>query len=292
MDDRHGMTVRRHVWASAAIVGALGLATGAAVVFGWMVDETHFDRPDAEFTRVAAHLDALPGADVTSSERWVEAPIFADPAARIEMTVDPSHVEGFLDAACAIEYTGPVAWSVRVPTSAGQVVSMHSGPMTPGTARGADCLGFGFDATALVAEVDRLELGIDLQPTTWDNGGFALVALGEDGADLRDALPLLAHAVRIHESAGVHPNDPVEIDSASLGVTFDPEHHSRYVRLLTELADQHAVTSFWGAGRTEAGDPVQIVAPEAQHTAIEAAIRASGLPVADAPVRFIRQNAD
>ena len=65
-----------------------------------------------------------------------------------------------------------------------------------------------------------------------------------------------------------------------------------YLALLTELAEDRAVSSFWadgGGAQADGIEKVQIVAPDEQHAAIEEIIRSSGLHIADLPVRFLEQ---
>lgn len=280
------------VWLAITALVVAGLALGTIAVFSWTIDETRFDRPDAGFDRFTAEIESLPGVSVDTKERWVEAPTFVNPTSWITLTVDQANLPGLLDTACASEYTDPVTWSLRVQTNAGDVVSLHTDSATMGRAGESRCLDVGFDALALVDAVDRVEPGVDLQAAIWDDGRFALVALEEDARGLPAQLPLVAHADELQSAAGIDPNRPVEINSASLILIVEQGEHARYLTLLSDLAEEHGVTSFWadGGGTPIDGiEKVQIVAPDANHAAIEDAIRASGLHIADLPVRFIPQ---
>ena len=127
--------------------------------------------------------------------------------------------------------------------------------------------------------------GLDIQPTIWDHGRFALVALEEEmPTGFTHLLPLIEHADDLLVVAGLDANEVVEINAANLGFVLEPGESDGYLALLTELAEDHSVSSYWTGG---GGTPVQIVAPDQQHTAIEEIIRSSGLPVADLPVRFL-----
>jgi hypothetical protein len=279
-------SVVRRLWLSAAAIGFVGVGIGALMVFGWTIDETHFDRPDEQFDRLTAESEATPGVSVDAKERWVEAPDFSDPSSWIRLTVEEAHLPGLLSAACASGYPDPVDWSLRVPTGAGTVVSIHTEPA--GDPDG-HCLDFGFDAVGLVDEIAILDPGVDLQPTIWDDGGFALVVPDEE-TGIPDLLPLVDHAEDLRDAAGLDPRRPVEINAASLGLVILPGEHDLYLALLTDLAETHGVTRYWADGDgtpVDGVERVQIVAPDREHAAIEDAIRDSGLHVADLPVRFI-----
>jgi hypothetical protein len=273
------------------VVAILGFVVGAVVIFIWMVDETHFDRPDARFDQLESQLDGLPGVSVDASERWVEAPTFSGATSWISLSVDQANLPVLLDAACGTEYPDPVTWSVRVRTEAGDVVSVHTAATTPDRA-GDDsrCIDAGFDLAGVVGRVDRLRLGIDLQPSIWEDGQFALVALDADSDDLLTMLPLVAHADELRDSAGLDPGSPVEINAPSLGVVIEPDEQDLHLALLSELAGEHGATSFWaddGTAQIDGKATVQVVAPQKDHPAIEEAVRASGLRIADYPVRFL-----
>lgn len=289
-----------------AVVAAVGLVAGALVVFTWMIDETHFDRPDAGFDRLESQLDGLPGVSVDGSERWVEAPTFSGPTSWISLAVDQTNLPRLLETACGMEYRDPVTWSLRVSTDAGDVVSVHTDPAHTDAAHtdavapertGDDprCIDAGFDIVAVVGQVDRLRLGVDLQPTIWENGRFALVAIDAASDDLLTVLPLVAHADELRDSAGLEPDRLVEINAPSLGIVIEPGEQDRHLALLSELAGEHGVRSVWADDGTTQIDglaKVQVVAPPGEHSAIEEAIRASGLPFAGYPVRFLPSGSD
>jgi hypothetical protein len=289
-----------------ALVAVVGLVVGALVVFTWMIDETHFDRPDARFDRLESQLDGLPGVSVDASERWVEAPTFSGPTSWISLDVDQANLPRLLEAACGMEYHDPVTWSLRVRTDAGDVVSVHTGAVhsdsvhadaaTPQRA-GDDprCIDAGFDIGAVVGQVDRLRLGVDLQPSIWEGGRFALVAIDAASDDLLTVLPLVAHADELRDSAGLEPDRLVEITAPSLGIVIEPGEQDRHLALLSELAGEHGVRTLWaddGTAQIDGTAKVQVTAPPGEHSAIEEAIRASGLPFADYPVRFLPSGPD
>jgi hypothetical protein len=62
-----------------AALAAVGVVVGTVAMFGWMIDETHFDRPHEGFDRLTAQIESLPGVSIDEKERWVEAPTFSDP---------------------------------------------------------------------------------------------------------------------------------------------------------------------------------------------------------------------
>lgn len=271
------------VWV--VVLAIVGLVTGALVVFAWMIDETHFDRPSAQFDAFRAQLDDLPGVDVVDAERWVEAPTFSSPTSWLSVTVDEAAVAGLLAAACSTDYPDAVTWSinVRTPTAAEVLLNASSG---------ADpCVDFGFDAVGLVAVLDRVAPGLAIQPAIWENGRFALVALEDEApGGFTHLLPLVEHAEELLAAASLGSGDVIEINSANLGFTLEPGESDRYLSLLRELADDHAVQSFWadgGGAQTDGIAKVQIVAPTSQHESIEDAIRTSGVHIADLPVRFL-----
>ncbi|WP_440707960.1 hypothetical protein [Herbiconiux sp. YIM B11900] len=286
----------KRVWIAITGLGAAGILIGAFVVSGWVIDETHFDRPDGGFDRLAAQIDDLPGVSVDATERWVEAPVFLSPTSRMEVSVDQQGLPGLLDAACAAEYPDAVTWSVRVRTGAGDVVALQDPAVAATTTDRTDrsgCIDVGFDAVALVGEVDRVRLGVDVQVSIWEGGRFALVALEEGPGSIRAVLPLVAHGDELRVAAGLDPSLPVEVNAQSLGLIVQPDEFDGYSVVLSDLVEEHGVTSFWAEGgstSTDGVDRVQIVAPDEEHAAIEAAVRTSGLRVAGLPVHFIPQS--
>lgn len=276
------------MWTSALALAVLAIGTGAVVIFGWMVDETHFDRPSAQFDELETQLARLPAVEGVVKERWVEAPTFSGPTSWISVEVDEAGFADVLDLACSTTYPDPVAWSIRVRTPSATEVSLHASP----TRTDAQCPAFGFDAPRLVDELDRVAPGLAVQPAIWDNGEFALVALEDDMSEgFTHLLPVAERADELLDAAGLDGDQVVEINSANLGVVIEPGQGDAYVAMLTELAEDQGVTSFWADSGAQADgvDKVQVVAPDGERAAIERIIRASGLPVADLPVRFIEQ---
>ena len=282
--------VLKRVVLSAIALVVVGGVFGAVTMFAWMIDETHFDRPDTRFDRLTASLDSEPGVSVDAQERWVEAPTFSDPTSWIWLTVEADHLPGLLASACAEQYADPVSWSLSVPTDNGSVVSLYTGGMPGDGVDDAPCPDFGFDAVGVVGEVGRSVPGMNLQASVWENGRFGLVALDDDPGVLAAMLPLVDRAEELRDAAGVDPNRSIQIDAGSLSAVIAPDEHDRYLALLSDLAESHGVTSYWADGSgtpTDGVEKVQIRAPDAEHTGIEDAIRSSGLHVADFPVRFL-----
>ncbi|WP_127472973.1 hypothetical protein [Microbacterium sulfonylureivorans] len=290
---RRRTTTRRRVWLAVLVLAIVGVVTGALVILGWMVDETHFDRPSADFDELEAQLESLPGVSGVDKERWVEAPTFSNPTSWVSVAVDQAGVPGLLEAACSSDYPDAVTWSIRVRTPGAAEVSLHAAPTAADTdADDARCLDFGFDAVRLIDELDRVAPGLAVQPTIWNDDVLSLVALEEEKpAGFTHLLPLVEHADDLLVAAGLDADGAVEINSANLGVVFESRDGGRYLALLTDLAESRAV-SFWadGGGTPIDGiDKVQIVAPVEQRAAIEETIRSSGLEIADLPVRFLEQ---
>jgi hypothetical protein len=292
--DRPRTKLGRVVGVSALALVIIGLGVGALTMLGWMVDETHFDRPTQEFDDFERQIESLPGVREVDKARWVEAPTFSNPTSWMSVTVDRAGLPGLLDAACSTDYPDTVTWSIHVRTTSAAAVSMHSAPAALQRMDDpAQCADFGFDAVRLIDELDRVVPGIDVQPAIWDNGRFAVVVI-EDGMrePLTELLPLVENAEDLLTAAGLPDHDAIEISSTDLGLVLERGESDRYLALLTELAEDHAVTSYWAdpAGAQADGiAKVQIVAPEGHHAAIEQAIRASGLHIAELPVRFIQQ---
>lgn len=268
------------------------ICSGAALLFAWIVDETHFDRPSAEFDELTGRLDSISGVSDVESNRWVEAPTFSNPTSWVGLSVNQDALPALLDAACTSAYPDAVTWSIRVHTESGTTVALHgSGPASSGS--GERCADFGFEPVPLVAAIDRVVPGQSMQPAIWDDGRFALVAV-DDGAgdaitDYRPLLPLVSSADDLRRAGGLG-GGPVEINAATLGLTIGPRDAVRYVSLLDALARDHAVSAFWvdAVGTTTDGvERVQLVAPEREHAAIERVIASSGLGIAELPVRFL-----
>lgn len=276
---------------AALVVAIIGVIGGALVIFGWMVNETRFDRPSPELEEFATEIDRLPGVGSVDTERWVEAPTFSNPTTTVTVAVDRAGLPALLDAACATDYPDAVTWAVRVVTPSSTEVSLHASS-PPASAAASRCLDFGFDAAGLIDELDRVSPGLVLQPSIFEPGRLTMVEVEEVRAGFRHLLPLVEHAPNLLAAAGLAPEDDVEINAATLGVRLSRDEAAEYLALLRELADDRGVSSFWASDATQQTDGVarlQLVAPEPQQTAIERAVASSGLPVAAYPIRFIEQ---
>jgi len=292
--DRHRGSTATRVWWSVLVLSILGFGIGLLVILGWMVDETRFDRSSAEFDEIERHIEALPGVHSVDAERWVEAPTFWTPTSWMSVTVDQAGLPGLLEAACGTDYRDAVTWSIHVRTPSASEVSLHAAPTTPNAAdRDARCPDFGVDAVGIVDELDRVAPGVAIQPSIWEDGRFALVALEERiPSGFTHLLPLIEHADDLLAAAGVPGNEAVEINGMNLGLILEPSESADYFEMLTELTEVHAVSSYWadgGGAPTDGVEKVQIVAPDRQHRAIEDVIRSSGLHIAELPVRFLEQ---
>lgn len=269
----------------AAIVLAFGV--GAVLMFSWMVDETRFERPTAEFDDLTTQIAAVPGVTEVDADRWVEAPTFSDPYSWITLRVDAAAFPDLLDEVCTISYPDDVMWWVRVETAAGSEVSLSASSVAAG---GDRCADFGFDAPAVVEELAASVPGIDVQPSVWDDGQFALVTLEDHVDGFGHLLPLVGRTDDVRAAAGFDDGTDVEINSMTLGVTIRPGEVDGYLSLLTTLSEEHGVTSFWadsGGTPVDGVDRVQVTAPASQHEAVEALVRDSGLAIADLPARFL-----
>jgi hypothetical protein len=292
--DRPRRKIVKRVWLSVLVLVIVGVVTGVLVMFGWMVNESHFDRPSQEFDALETQLESLPGVDSVDKERWVEAPTFSDPTSWMSVTVDEAGVPGLLEAACSTDYPDPVTWSIRVRTTTAAEVSLHAAPADVDTADGdVGCPDFGFDAVRLIDELDRVAPGLAIQPTIWESGRLTLVALEEEmPTGFTHLLPLIEHADDLLVAAGLDATEVLEINSANLGFVLEPGESELYVALLTELAERRSVRSYWADGGgtpIDGSAKVQIVAPDEHHAAIEKIIRSSGLHIADLPLRFLEQ---
>lgn len=287
--EKTSLSVQR-LWIAAAILAGVVVAFGAMMMFGWMIDETHFDRPDERFDRLAAQLEEAPGASVEGHERWVEAPSFSDPTSWMQLSVDETHFADLLAIACASDYPDAVAWSLRVHADSGSIISLYTDAAPGARADDTPCPDFGFDAAGLVGELSRSAPGVDVQASIWDNGRFALVVIDDDPGDLSAVLPLVADAEDVRAAAGLDSRRPIEINAGALSVVIQPGEHGRYLDLLSAFVDEHGVTSFWADGGgipVDGIEKVQVKAPDQEHAAIEEAISASGLRIADLPVRYV-----
>ena len=174
----------KRVWLSLGVLAMIGFASGALVMFGWMVDETHFDRPSQEFDDSRRRSRTSPASTASrrsagSKRRRSRTRRRGCPSRSIE-----AGLPGLLAAACSTDYPDAVTWSIRVRTPAEAEVSLYAAPTTANIdGAGARCPDFGFDAVRLVDELDRVAPGLAIQPTIWDNGRLALVALEERDPD-------------------------------------------------------------------------------------------------------------
>ncbi|KQQ05600.1 MULTISPECIES: hypothetical protein [unclassified Rathayibacter] len=283
----------KKLWISLGALLAIGLGGAAIVVFVWMIDETHFDRPDEGFDRLTAQVESLPGASVDGSERWVEAPTFSDPTSWIGLSVDEAGLAEVIDTSCASPYPSEVMWTLRVRTDGGNSVTVNS--PAEGAAASGPCLDSGLDAAALAERIGGAAQDLELYASNAPDGPFALVALEEgsvlddDAARISALLPLVTHAEALRDAAGVDSTVSVDIGGSLLSVLVEPGESERYRALLDRLVDEHGVTRYYadGGNQIDGVAKVQIVAPDDQHAAIEAAVRDSGLHIADLPVRFL-----
>lgn len=282
----------KRIWIAVVLTAVVGAVLWGLVLLAWMVDETRFDRPSEEFEAFAAEVASLPGVESVDTERWVEAPTFSDPTSVLAVTVQQSGLPALLETACTADYPDPISWGIVVRTPSAAEVTLNGGP-APAAGGGDGCLDFGYDAVPLVAELDRVAPGVAIAPAAWREGTLSLVESTEvPPAGYTALLPLVDHSEDLLVAAGFSAAGDVEINSATLGMILEPGESDAYLRLLTELAEDHGVTSFWASSADEQTDgvaKVQVVAPDSQHAAIEDAIRSSGLRIAELPVRFLEQ---
>jgi hypothetical protein len=277
-DPRARPRLMKRVWVTTVAVVAAAVVLGAAVVFAWMVDERHFDRPSPEFDALAAQLDALPGVDGVEAERWVEAPTFADPTSSLAISVSTAGLPGVLDAACASDYPDAVTWGFRVQTPGGAEVSLPASPATDAFGRAKNCPDFGFDAVALVDALDALAPGVSVQASVWQPGTLTVVTLDEGrSTGFGHLVPLVERADELVAAAGLGAEGLVAINAPSLDLTLWPGESADYVAFLERLHDL-GVTDYWADGGSPPADgaqKVQMVAPDGMHAAIEQAVRTS-----------------
>ncbi|MFE7843585.1 hypothetical protein ACFUTX_00165 [Microbacterium sp. NPDC057407] len=281
----------RRAGLAALVVAIIVLIGVGLVIFGWMVNETHFNRPSPELEEFATEIDRLPGVASVDTERWVEAPTFSNPTTTVAVAVDRAGLPALLDAACATDYPDGVTWAIRVVTPSSTEVSLHASS-PPDSEAASRCLDFGFDAAGLIDELGRVGPGLSLQPSIFEPGRLTVVEVEEARAGFTHLLPLVAYAPNLLAAAGLAFEDDVEINAATLGVRLSGGEAAEYLALLRELADDRGVTSFWASDATQQTDgvaKVQLVAPALQQTAIERAITSSALPIAAYSIRFIEQ---
>lgn len=265
-------------------IGAVGL-----LLFGWMIDETHFDRPSADFDALETEVLALPGVETVEKERWVEAPTFANPTSSMRVTLDRAALPSLLDTACSSGYPDPVMWGLAVRTPSDAEVSVFADPVAS-SAPSSGCPDFGLDLVATVDALDALVPGRIIQAAIWENGRLSFSDLFDVRSDAAGMVPLVEAADELRRTAGVDPDVEVEISGPMLSAVVAPGDAPAYAALLRTLVDDYGVTTFWdGAG---GGTPIDGVAktqircdPE-DAAAVETAIRASGLPLAETPILF------
>ncbi|MDF2992310.1 MAG: archaeal/vacuolar-type H+-ATPase subunit [Microbacterium sp.] len=278
------MTTRKRVGIAAAIAGAIAVGAGAVVLFGWMIDETHFDRPDPAFDALTAEVEAVPGVSGVISERWVEAPLFADVTSSVHVVADASAFTAVQAVACENAYPDAVMWSVDLAGAAGARVSAFADA-------GRGCPAFGFDLEPVASEIFRVAPGTVIQAAIWDAQRFALSSLdGGASEGLSTLLPLVEHADTLRELARVDAAMPVEVSGPQLGVEIGPGEAAEYHALLSTLVEDHDVTFFaFGGGGvpTDGVEKVQVTAPESERADVGRLIAASSLPVAALPVGFL-----
>ncbi|WP_456283214.1 hypothetical protein [Microbacterium sp. JZ101] len=105
---------------------------------------------------------------------------------------------------------------------------------------------------------------------------------------LLSAIAVVAAGVTLY--SWIDRAESVEVNSPFLAVTIADGESDEYVALLRELVGDHSVTSFWAddsGTRVDGVERVQIAAPTDDRGEIERALRASGLAIADLPVRFL-----
>ena len=270
------------------VVVIIVLGAGGVLLFGWMADETHFDRPSAEFDALDTRIAAVPGVVAVEKERWVEAPTFADPSSSIRVTLDRSALPMVLDIACEPDYPDPVDWGLVVRTPARAEVSIFAAPVASVSAPG--CPDFGLDATATIDALDDVAPGRSVQATVWENGRLSFSDVLDGRVDIAAMLPLVAAADELRRAAGAPAETEVAIDGPTLGAVVAPGEAVDYAALLRTLVEDHGVTNFWdGIGGGVSPDEavtIRVTVDPSHADAVEAAIRSSGLRLADAPVVF------
>ncbi|PPG77352.1 hypothetical protein C5C52_14510 [Rathayibacter sp. AY1E5] len=254
---------------------AAALAAGGLTLLVWTIDETPFARPDAGFDRLTSEVAAVPGVSLDGAERWVEAPAFGPPTSWVGVAVEEPALADALATACATEYADPVLWSFRATSAGGNALSFAGAEEPTGA-----CPAPAVDASGLLERIDGLGRGLELHASLRE-GAFALDSFEDVSGGLPALLPIVRAAEDLRDAAGAERGAPVEISGPWAAITVGPGEQERTAALLTTLVEEHGVTAYWA---TE--DGLRIVAPDGGHAAIEAAVRDSGLPVADRPLRF------
>lgn len=266
----------------------IGLATAAAVVvggagllmFGWMIDETHFDRPTEAFDVLGEDAAAVPGVRSVDKERWVEAPAFSDPSSSVIVRADAAAFPLVREVACRSAYTDAVLWGFELETAAGTQVSLFS-------ERRRGCPELGFDAHAVVAELDELVPGIRIHASL-DDERLALASFDDGGpAGIAELVPLVSSVDAVRAAAGLPGSTPVQVSAALLAVRIGPGETAEYEALLDDLVHRYEATGFFAGGDglpTDGVEKVQVTAPREHHAGIRSAIETSGLAIAALPV--------
>lgn len=266
------------------VLAALGLGAGFLLLFSWSIDETRFDRPSAEFDAFAAEIAGMPGVVAVEKERWVEAPAFWSPVSSLRVTLERSALPDVLDIACSSENADPIDWGLVVQSPARAEVSVFAQRATSG------CPDFRLDVVPTVDAVHRLAPGRSIQAAVWENGRLAFSDLLDGRAEISSMIPFVAAADDLREAAGVEADRDIEISGPRLTAVPAPGESAAYAALLRTIVDEYGVTDFWdgaGGGTPIDGVPRTQIRGDAESAdAVEAAIRASGLGLADAPIVF------
>lgn len=274
---------RRRVGTVLGVLAVIVVGGGTVMMYGFLVDETRFDRPSAEFDVLRSDVAAVPGVRSVDAQRWVEAPTFSVPSSWVRITADAEAIPAVLDTACSTTYPEAVSWNLDVDTAAGTGVSLHA-DATHG------CPDFGVDPGAVVAELDRLVPGIRIYASVGQGRRLVLSSVEEPASGFADVLPLVENADDLRRAAGIGPDAVVEVGASLLIVDVEAGRGSATHSLLTTLADRYDVTGFFAGGSgtpVDGVDKVQVTAPAQHHAAITETIAGSGLPFATLPVAFL-----
>jgi hypothetical protein len=275
-------------WVLGGVAGAI--AVSGAVAFGWMVDETRFERPDARFDALVDDLRALPGVETVESQRWVEVSNLSDPTSWITLDVTAANLVAVDETLCETTYPDPVSVRIRVRTAEGTELVVGNGLEDPVFSAGT-CPDLGVDAVGLLSEIDRVVPGLTVDAAVRPGKGLALVAFENAPDDsLTEMLPLVSRGSRLLAAAGMESRGTLLIESPSLSVPLTAEDDAAYAQLLTTLSRDFGVRSFGVA--PDAAPPVdgiQIVAPQRNREAIERVIAAADVPASTLKVRFLRE---
>lgn len=253
------------------------------MMYGFLADETRFDRPSAELDALRSDVAAVPGVRAVDAQRWVEAPTFSVPSSSVRVSAEAEALPAVLKTACSTAYPEAVSWNLDVDTAAGTGVWLHAD-----ATRG--CPDFGLDPGAVVQGLDRLVPGIRISASIGEGGRLVLSSMEEPSPDFADVLPLVDRADDLRSAAGIDPDAVVEVGSSLLIVDVEAGAGAATRTLLTTLTDRYQVTGFFAGGSgtpVDGVDKVQVTAPAQHHAAITGAIAGSGLPFAALPVSFL-----